>query len=193
MEPLSTVVLWASLVLPATVIQNWPTEKTKKNETVTTSIISNYYVRDSGVKTSSIVEPIALEENVNVVVNISNDVFSQLNSYFELKSGWDGPDSSPPASTDIESAINFANLIPPIFPMPKAMLSSDGEVGLYWDDNIAYIDLQFESDQTLSIFSRDRSSGKETFIEADITTIDSEWFFDTFGELLRLSGYGLAA
>ena len=193
MEPLSTVVLWASLVLPATVIQNWPTEKTKKNETVTTSIISNYYVRDSGVTTSSIAEPIALEENTYVVVNISNDVFSQLNSYFELKSGWDGPDSFPPTSTDIESAINFVNSIPSIFPMPKAMLSSDGEVGLYWDDNIAYIDLQFESDQTLSIFSRDRSSGKEKFIEADIATIDSEWFFDTFGELLRPSGYGLAA
>ena len=194
MEPLSTIALLASLALPATAKPNWSTEKPIKNESVATSIISKEYYYGMAVKESTIAElKTPIREKIPVV-NTTNDVFFQLDRYSKLEPGWDGPDSVSPSSNDIELAIDFVDSIPAVFPLPKAMLSRDGVVGLYWDDSFVYIDIQFEPDQALSVFSRDRSSGKEKFVDSiDVTTITPSWYFDTLDALLSPSGYAQAA
>jgi len=128
------------------------------------------------------------------VENTTGDVFAQLDSYSKLEPGWDGPGSAKPSFINIELAIDFIGSIPAIFPLPKAMLSRDGELGLYWDDSVVYVDIQFESDHTLSVFSRDRSSGKEKFVDSvDVTAINPNWYFDTLDALLISTRYAVAA
>ncbi|MDV6345086.1 hypothetical protein [Nitrosomonas sp. Is37] len=194
MELLSTVALLASLSLPATAIPNWSSDKTKKHERLVTSIISKELYCENTIKGSTIAD-FTIPHNEEIpVINTASDVFSQLDGYSELEPGWDGPDSVTPSSIDIKLAIDFVASIPAIFPLPKAMVSSDGTIGLYWDDTFMYIDIQFESDHTLSMFSRDRSTGKERFIDSiDVATVNSSWFFDTLGELLSPVGNTLSA
>jgi hypothetical protein len=194
MEPISTIALLASLALPATALPNWSSEKTAKPQQIVTSVISkDIYSEDAAIE-STIADLMMQDDEQTPVVNITNDVLSQLDSYSKLEPGWDGPDSVTPSLDDIELAKNFVTSIPAVFPLPKAMLSSDGIIGLYWDDTVIYTDIQLESDGTLSIFSRDRSSGKEKFIDAiDLATISSNWFFDTLAELLSPEGSALPA
>ncbi|MFA5921790.1 MAG: hypothetical protein WC856_10930 [Methylococcaceae bacterium] len=194
MEPLSTIALLVSLAMPATALPTWSTKKRTKHEGVVTSIISKEHYCEYATKESTIAEPMITHDEKILVANTTTDVFSQLDGYSKLEPGWDGLDSVTPSSIDIELAIDFVASIPAVFPLPKAMLSSDGTVGLYWDDALMYFDIQFESDRTLSLFSRDRSSGKERFIDSiDVATINPSWFFETLGELLNPAGYALAA
>ncbi len=190
MEPLSTIALFVTLTT-ATVIPNFYSEKAKKHKSAITSI-SLYH--ETLMMEPTIADLMKQHDRKTSVVNITNDTLSQLDAYAELESGWDGPDSATPSSSDIGLATDFIASIPPIFPLPKTMLSSDGTVGLYWNDPLIYIDIQFESDHTLSMFSRDRSSGKERFIDSiDVATINSSWFFNTLSELLSPAGDALAA
>ncbi len=194
MEPLSTIALLASLALPATALPTWSSKKTTKHEGVVTSIISKEHYREDATQESTIAELTMTHDEKILVANTPSDVCSQLVGYSKLEAGWDGPDSVTPSSNDIELAIDFVDSIPAVFPLPKAMLSGDGTVGLYWDDTLMYIDIQFESDRTLSMFSRDRSSGKERFTDSiDVAAINPSWFFETLGELLSSAGYALAA
>lgn len=112
-------------------------------------------------------------------------IFSQLNAYSELVSGWDGIGSVPPLPNAIRLARDFVAIIPANFPQPRAMLSREGTVGLYWNTASMYVDIQFESECTFSLFSRTRISGKERFIDlVNVATINSSWFYDNLGELL---------
>lgn len=190
MEPLSTIALLVTLTT-ATVIPNLNSEKPKKHKHIVTSI-SLY--DESSVMESTVVDLMKQRDKKISVANITNDALSQLDVYSKLEPGWDGPGSVTPSSIDIDLATDFVASIPAVFPLPKAMLSSDGTVGLYWNDPLMYIDIQFESDRTLSMFSRDRSSGKERFIDSiDVATINASWFFNTLGELLNPAEDVLAA
>lgn len=190
MEPLSTIALLATLTT-ATVIPNFNSEKPKKHRSIVTSI-SLY--NEVTVMESTVADLMRQHDKKIFVTNITNDALAQLNGYSELEPGWDGPDSVTPSSSDIDLATDFIASIPAVFPLPKAMLSSDGTLGLYWNDTLMYVDIQFESDRTLSVFLRDRSSEKERFIDSiDVTTINPSWFFNTLGELLSPAEDALAA
>ena len=149
-------------------------------KTVATEIISSI------VSIVSIVSIAPIVEKIIPVENVQRDIFSQLESYSNLEPNWDGPDSVIPSRLDIDRVINFVETIPVIFPQPKAMISRNGDIELYWDDSIVYIDIQFEPDNMLSLFSRNRSSGEERFFDTvDIATIDSNWYFDALDVLLN--------
>ncbi|RJF98993.1 hypothetical protein D3871_11095 [Noviherbaspirillum saxi] len=138
--------------------------------------------------------PLSAIETSNTYVVATGDVLSQLSSFAKLEPGWDGADSVVPASQDIEAALDFVLSMPPVLPLPKAMLSASGELGLYWDDNDIYIDIAFEPEGKISIYSKIRSTGKEKFYDSiDTTSINSNWYFDTLGDLLIPHGYALAA
>lgn len=190
MEPLSTMVLLASLAT-ATVIPSFNPERQKKHKHIETSI-SLY--DGAGIEESTVADFTKHSTKKTSVVSFTNDTVTQLDVYSELEHGWDGPDSVPPSQADIDLAKKFVNSVPAVFPLPKAMLSSDGTVGLYWNDAHIYIDIQFESDHTLSMFSRNRSSDKERFFDSiDVSSIDSNWFFNTLEELLSQTEDALAA
>ncbi len=196
MESLPTIALFASLILlpVATALPNFIGEEKIKNKSVATSIINKDYY--CGVVAPTIDELVPLPQIIDIVpaTNATSDVYFQLNSYSKLEAGWDGSDSVGPSPIDVKLAIDFVKSIPAIFPLPKTMLSRDGEIGLYWDDNLVYLDIQFEPDKALSVFSRDRLTGKEKFLDSvDVASINSSWYFDALGALLSPLGYALAA
>ena len=195
METVSTTIaLLASLALPATAKPDWTSEKTKINENISTSIINVEHYSNMSAKEATIAELRIPIGNKIQYKNSENDVFSRLASYSKLQPEWDGADSVIPSITDVQLAVDFVESIPAIFPLPKPMLSREGVIGLYWDDGSVYIDIQFDSEHTLSVFSRDRSSGKEKFVDSvDITSIDSNWYYDTMDMLLTPVGHVQAA
>lgn len=90
---------------------------------------------------------------------------SELLRYKSLQAGWDGEDSEPAHSTHIDAAIAILRLLPAGIPLPKPMLSSDGEVGLYWKNNNFLADAVIEDEKHFSLFIRSLKSGnKEVFI-----------------------------
>ena len=194
MEPLSTIAFIATMSLPATAKPNWNIEKTKTTEKLATSIISVEHYNNTLADQETIAELRIPIGNKIPDKTSATDVFSRLVSYSKLQPDWDGVDSIVPSIIDVNLAIDFVESIPPIFPLPKPMLSREGVIGLYWDDGSVYIDIQFDSENTLSVFSRDRSSGKEKFVDSvDITSIDSNWYYDTLDMLLTPVGYVQAA
>jgi hypothetical protein len=194
MEPLSTIAFIATMSLPATTKPNWNTEKTKRTEKVATSIISVDHYNNKPADQETIAELRIPIGNKISDKTPATDVFSRLNSYSKLQPDWDGADSIVPSSNDVKLVIDFVESIPPIFPLPKPMLSREGVIGLYWDDGSVYIDIQFDSEHTLCVFSRDRVSGEEKFVDsADITSIDSNWYYDTLEMLLTPMGHVQAA
>lgn len=194
MFPLSTFILLANLnssLLP-TAMPSWGSPKTKKHERCLTSIITKNYYSDIASE-KSLIDDLIVPHEESIFENINN-VFLKLRSFSQLEAEWDGPDSVVPSSSDIDKATNFVASIPAILPLPKAMLSRDGIVGLYWDDSVIYVDIQFEQDNSISIFSKDRSSGKERFVNSiDLANIDHDWYLDTLHDFLHPARDVLAA
>ena len=98
-----------------------------------------------------------------------------LKDYSLLDDGWDGPESKAASVQAIGMALQFVDKLPSGIPLPKPMLSSDGEVGLYWDVEAIYADVGFEEDDRLSIFVRDRrDEDRETFVELRLPDLRTE-------------------
>lgn len=189
MEPISTILLLASLTLPATAIPNWAGPK----KTAVKTSISQPYL-ENGLSIQTFVVPAKLREVPISAQKTSDTVFDQLATFQKLSPGWDGPESLAPSPEDLSAAEAFIQSIPVIFPLPKAMLSADGIVGLYWDDGIVYLDIQIDSPNSLSSFSRDRVSGQDQFSgDIPISDTNATWYFNNLGILLNPSGYLVAA
>ncbi|MCY1365170.1 hypothetical protein D9M69_520050 [compost metagenome] len=90
---------------------------------------------------------------------------AELVSYGLLPSGWDGEESVPADMAHIEAATRALGVLPAGVPLPKPMLSADGEVGLYWKNRDYLADIVIEDAHSLSLFIRSLKEGnKEIFI-----------------------------
>jgi hypothetical protein len=172
MEPFSTVILLASLAgMPATMARNWTLEKKERGtgHIPTTHLIIGS--EKAATEHTFAVEPV--QEQV-----FANAVTAELDGYGSLHDGWDGEDSVAPSSSDIASAIAFVDSLPSAIPLPKPMISSDGQIGLYWSKGEKYADINFDSDNTISLYVRDSSltPAVERYVEgADPTDKGGEW------------------
>lgn len=90
---------------------------------------------------------------------------SCLDVYSRLSDGWDGPESKAPTARSIEAIEALVDRLPSSLPIPTAMLSRTGEVGLYWDVPNAFADLVVDDDRVFSVFVREKGSGVEEFAE----------------------------
>lgn len=93
----------------------------------------------------------------NPIYALNEPVFVELLSYKSFKDGWDGVGSYAPTVGDIDAAIAFVEMLKPYLELPVPMVTSEGQIGLYWNTPFMYIDLNFESNGTISIYSRNRS------------------------------------
>lgn len=91
-------------------------------------------------------------------VALNEPVFTELLGYKSFVDGWDGEGSVAPSSQDVHEAIAFVEMLRPYLPLPGAMLSSEGQVGLYWNTPNAYVDINFEDNGTISIYARNRET-----------------------------------
>lgn len=90
---------------------------------------------------------------------------SCLERYLRLRDGWDGPESKAPSRRSIEIIEAMLNRLPTCLPIPTAMLSRSGEVGLYWDSLTTFADIVLEDDRVFSFFVRNKGSGVEAFAD----------------------------
>lgn len=101
--------------------------------------------------------------------------------YLENASGLDP--GVMPSIEAISAALSFIDAIPARLPLPRPMLSSSGEFGLYWDLPLGYAEAGFESDGTVVFFSRS-DEGNERFAESlKVPELDSHWFWENLGPL----------
>jgi hypothetical protein len=92
---------------------------------------------------------------------------AELASYGALPAGWDGEGSVPAEATHVDAANLILGLLPAGIPLPKPMLSADGEVGLYWKSKDYLADAVIEDKHHFSLFIRSLKQGnREIFIPA---------------------------
>jgi hypothetical protein len=99
-------------------------------------------------------------------------VEGELRGYLRLEAGWGGVNSVPVPEPAVEDAISFLNRFPDNLTQPTPMVAADGEVGLYWRYQSAYVELEFAGDGLMFGYGRDLN-GNEEFID-DVSVDSSE-------------------
>ncbi len=69
-----------------------------------------------------------------------------------LKENWDGEGAVIPDILSISYAENFVCLLDEDFKFPETMLHDSGRVGLFWNDDSLFADLEFLSDGTIAYY-----------------------------------------
>ena len=81
-----------------------------------------------------------------------NKLIDKLYSYLDLGDDWDGYGGKAPSLKAILEATNFLkSLKTKVLPYP--MLSGDGEVGLYWEQDGYFVDIGFYGDGEYSYYA----------------------------------------
>lgn len=82
-------------------------------------------------------------------------LIDELRQYEQLEKGWDGTeDDIAPSRVAIDEAINFVENLPPFVDLPEPMVSSDGQVGLFWHDANIYLDIGFRGQGECIFFGK---------------------------------------
>jgi hypothetical protein len=110
----------------------------------------------------------------------------QLLDYDKLKPGWGGSLSLPPRAGMVQLVACFVNGIPQDLPPPKPMISSSGVIGLYWDEPRSYIDIEFRSQEDISVFvvydKQDKTKDR-WFPHMTVPEFTHQFFLDHFQQL----------
>ena len=123
--------------------------------TTSTPIIANSNISESGVS--------GYMPEGDMLMTRLDWLKSEIDAYGQLEEGWDGDSGVPPDEAQLSGAHNFLQAIPSGIPWPKPMLSHDGLIGFYWDDEIGIADAQVESENSYSLYIRNRLSGADEF------------------------------
>ena len=116
-------------------------------------------------------------------LSVRESVKREVKVYSMLEEGWDGPDSLPPSVLSMEEALHLIDALPARLPLPRPMLSFNGELGLYWDLYGGYAEISVETNGQISFFSRD-AKGIECFKDNLARTDCSQsWFWQAIGHL----------
>ena len=136
----------------------------------------------------SLTNSLLYEPATEVESDARGKLLERLASWKTLPAGWDGEHSEAPNHDALSLTAKFINLLPSDILLPKPMLSSSGEVGLYWDIPTTYIDLEFASGTNFSAYFRDRLTDKERFIEnLSMSMHDLNLLFLDLGSSYQLS------
>ncbi|OPX39647.1 MAG: hypothetical protein B1H11_02535 [Desulfobacteraceae bacterium 4484_190.1] len=97
-------------------------------------------------------------------------VENELRGYLLLGKGWGGVNSVAAPELAVENAVSFLYLFTYDLKQPTPMVAADGEVGLYWRHQSAYVELEFAGDGIMFGYGCDLN-GNEAFI--DDVSLDS--------------------
>lgn len=103
-------------------------------------------------------------------------IIQTLHEYSHFTDGWDGDYSIAPKSIDIHNAIQLLDLFPEVLGYPIPMLSNNGSVQFYWDNDIYYIDIVIEENNEFSLYAKNRPTLQEHFsdnikIDNNVSTV----------------------
>lgn len=183
MEPVSTLIVAAAFLVPAASTRRliWDSNTEVKPQ------VSQEEKRYTSVSllpgtVLPITNYILYKPDVAPTLGFREQLKRETKSYSAFKPGWDGLGSSPPSAIAMDRALRLIDSLPAQLPLPRPMLSFNGELGLYWDLQGGYAELTFEVDGQISFFSRDLN-GSEYFdenFESDV--FDRSWIL---GEIRR--------
>lgn len=136
---------------------------------------------DEQVSTASLVSPVANSSTAERFASFGRTGSSQysdklqwlaeeLELYGDLKDGWNGQDSFGPKPEDILTAQGLLLWIPAGLPLPKAMIASSGSIGLYWNTELAFADIEIEGNGRFSLFTRQKTGAQEETFHDDEST-----------------------
>lgn len=187
MEPLSTFILIASLAgVPTTLRSDGNVKRSNSNHISTMIPTEHYLFVEGGIASGTVIGTQSyIEESTDTYFD---SVYTEIEKYRALTPGWDGVGSVPPGSEHIERVISFINTIPTSLPLPKAMLSPEGNIGLYWSSDSSYADITFEDNSKIFLYTRDRMQNPaiEGFFEDVEETDIGEWSWPLFNLLLPM-------
>lgn len=109
----------------------------------------------------------------------------EVAAYRDLEAGWNGSDFTLPTGEVVDAALEFLEKLPSRLPLPRPMLSYDGELGLYWDLVGGYVEVSFDSRYRLTYFSRDTQGHEEYREDIDISYVNGGWYWASIGYLDR--------
>ena len=78
---------------------------------------------------------------------------AELNSYAKLKNNWDDEGATAPSAKAVQDAIAFLDSRPEGIPLPLPEVASIGDVGIYWDEDDIFAEVQFGGDQAYSYYT----------------------------------------
>lgn len=112
-----------------------------------------------------------------------------LESYAHLTDNWDFEGAVAPPKEAVEDAISFLHARPEDIPLPLPEVAGVGDVGVYWDANGIFVEVQFGGDRKYSFYA-ERKLAKEVVEEygEDGIALEDGWPEDMIRLLRRLSG-----
>lgn len=186
MEPVSTIVLVASMFAgAASTRSSW--------DVPLIGMPVPAYIAEPLIKTST-AQTVSPTETSSAQVQSGKEIlYRQLATYLPGHKAADPTIIS--KSEDIFVALQFIRMLPSYVTLPTLMRNEDGEIGMYWDDNDVYVDINIDENSTLSLYSRIRSSGAETFIdEVHVDELTAQWAQENIERLIANdNSYALAA
>lgn len=184
MEPVSTLLLAAAFLAPAALTRRLTWEVTSKLGYEA----SHSYERHTFISLLpgvSVPVTSAVVHKVDQVPTISNreQLKREVKAYSSLNPGWCGINSAVPSPSAMDIALTLIDALPAQLPLPRPMLSFDGELALYWDLQHGYAEVGIERDGLVTFFRRE-STGREYFDE-DLSTasMNQAWFWRAVGHL----------
>lgn len=179
-EPISTLALVAAFLAPIPLTRRPEWSARPQNPVDTVAPVDKTWSPAFSELTTETEEVVSANYRI---LDRSEILAMEVNSYAALPEGWDGPGSVRANAHSLAAALEFIALLPGGLPLPRPMLSSAGEVGFYWDLERGFADISFETNGSASFFSR-AHTGEESFqddLKANLLTRD--WFFGSIGSL----------
>ena len=149
-----------------------------------TAVLSGGTVILPGVQTDAVILPAKPSMVQEVPALATQDSLSpeeqtlraELKSYAELKDNWDNEGATAPSLKAVEDAIAFLNCRPYGIPLPLPEVASIGDVGIFWDEDEIFAEVQFGGDQAYSYYAERKVA--KTVIEEygrDGIALDRDW------------------
>ena len=183
MEPVYTPLIAAAYLAPAAATRRLTSETNAEIEPRVLHVEKYTFGPLLAGATAPTTNHILYKPDVAPTLSAREQLKRETKVYSALKPGWDGPDSLSPSVRAMDAALRLIDAIPAQLPLPRPMLSFNGELCLYWDLQGGYAELSFETDGQISFFSRD-TVGQERFDE-NLTrdSFSRSWFWGAIGAL----------
>jgi hypothetical protein len=111
-------------------------------------------------------------------------LFQELMTFFP--NGDEDASLEPVSKIDeILAANELLRKLPGSISLPTLMRNDSGHIGMYWDNDVVYLDIDVDTGSTVSLYARNIETGEHSLLEdISIEQIDTQWFDEHIGKAL---------
>ncbi len=88
-------------------------------------------------------------------IEFEKNITDKISAYQFYPIDWDGYEGIPASSDTVKDTLEFLEKLPFGVTEPRAGLSGDGEISLFWESDEIYIDIGFLGDGNFTFYARD--------------------------------------